>query len=192
MIVLAHPSRGSFGAAVAGELAAGIIEVGGACDLADLYAEGFDPVLSAEDLGAMEDGRIPCDVLPYHERVLRADAMAFVFPVWWFGMPAMMKGWIDRVFVRGFAFRFGEKGRIEGLLRHRKALILNTAGSSEELYEVFGFSEPIKKALGDWGLRFCGVHEVKHVLFNSVVETDDQTRARYLAAARGLGREFFA
>ncbi len=191
LVVLAHPRRDSFNGAVAAALLDGLREAGHDPDMADLYAEGFRPALTEADMAAFSSGSAPADVTGYQERVRRAEGLAFVFPIWWFSMPAAMKGFFDRVFFEGFAFRFLPDGRVEGLLRHSRALVLNTAGASALQYEAFGFQKPLERLLDDWTLRLCGVGQVRHVVFHGLAAADEGTRRGYLAEARRLGAESF-
>src|SRR5690606_40356054 len=96
----------------------------------DLYDLGFDPVLSPAELKQYEDEEkaISVDVKAEQEAILWADHIIFVYPTWWWSMPAILKGYFDRVFVPGFAFSVSEKG-IEGLLKGKKAWIIQTTGS---------------------------------------------------------------
>jgi len=192
MVVLAHPKRDSFNAALCRSLAEGLGEAGHSVDVADLYAEGFDPRLGPEELDAMGSGPPAPVVAAYQQRLLQAQGLVFIFPVWWFGPPAVLKGFVDRVLQENFAFRFRGTGAVEGLLRHEKALVINTAGVSASLYKVFGFGKPMAKVFNKWTLQVCGIRKVRHVVFYDVVKTDDATRARYLAEARRLGREVFS
>lgn len=191
LVVLAHPRPESLNHALARELCAGLRDSGHEVDLADLYAEGFRPELDAEDFRAFGDGATPDDIRGYQERVRSAGALAFVFPVWWFSPPAMMKGFVERVFFEGFAFRFGRGGRVIGLLSHERALVLNTGGASSAMVQLFGFAKPADQMFCEWTLKFCGVKDVRRVLMNGVVDASDAERGRHLEEARRLGREFF-
>lgn len=192
LIVLAHPKRDSFNAALCRSLEEGLCEAGHAVDIADLYAEHFDPRLGPEELDAMGSLRPAPDVAAYQQRMLQAQGLVFLFPVWWFGPPAILKGFVDRVLQENFAFRFRGTGAVEGLLRHERALVINTAGVSASLYKLFGFGKPLAKVFDKWTLQVCGIRKVRHVVFYDVVKADDATRARYLAEARRLGCEFFS
>lgn len=116
LLVYCHPVPESFNAAVRDATIRGLTSAGYEVDLLDLYAEGFDPVLSAEDrrnyLTPEINGRHVADHL---ERVKRADALVFVYPTWWYSQPAMLKGWIDRVLVPHETF--GMPGTLRGLDR---------------------------------------------------------------------------
>jgi NAD(P)H dehydrogenase (quinone) len=176
---------------VAGALADSLVRAGHEVDLLDLYTEGFRPEMRAEDLDAVKTGRFAPDVAALQERVSAAQGLAFVFPVYWFGPPAMVKGFVDRVLFEGFAFRFLPGGRVAGLLRHDRALVLCTAGASTLLYRTFGFHRPMRKVLVDWTLRMCGIRNVRLEVFHGVVEATPARRAGYLETARRLGQRFF-
>jgi NAD(P)H dehydrogenase (quinone) len=191
LIVLAHPRPASLNAAVCDALCSGLRETGHTIDLADLNAEGFDPVLRGPELDQLGAGPPGKDVAAYQQRMLRADALAFIFPVWWFGLPAILKGFIDRVFQEGFAFRFTSRGRVRGLLAHKSALVICTAGASSSLYRLFRFSRPLEKTFVEWTLKTCGIRTVRQVIFHDVKNVSAAARARYLKQARRLGREYF-
>jgi NAD(P)H dehydrogenase (quinone) len=190
-IVLAHPRPDSFNAAVCAALCDGLQAMGHQIDMADLCAERFDPVLQGAELSPVGHTRVPRDVARYQRRIRRADALAFVFPVWWFGPPAILKGFVDRVLREGFAFRIESTGRVRGLLAHEKALVISTTGARVELYRRFQFGRPLEKTLGEWTLKMCGVRSVRHVLLHDVVNVDAASRERYLKKVRRLGREYF-
>ncbi|MFH1574597.1 MAG: NAD(P)H-dependent oxidoreductase [Acidobacteriota bacterium] len=192
LIVLAHPGGDSFNGAVCRALIQGLAEAGHTWDLADLHAERFRPVLEAEELRTLGSSAPAADVAGYQRRILDAQALAFVFPIWWFGMPAILKGFIDRVFQENFAFRFTPAGTVEGLLPHEKALVINTAGGGANLYRLFGFGKPLEKVFDRWTLRMCGIRKVRHVVFHDVVNTDDAARRRYLEETSRLGRHYFS
>jgi NAD(P)H dehydrogenase (quinone) len=139
--------------------------------------------------------RVPRDVRVQQEKVARADALAFIAPVWFVGFPAMLKGWIERVFTLGFAFSLtsaGWRGDIAGrrpLLRHEKALIISTTCFDEAAYRG-GLGEAMRLLVDEFSLRFPGVQQVEHVYFYAVTMADEATRRRYLQRAYQLGREF--
>lgn len=137
----------------------------------------------------------PRDVLEQQERVARADALAFISPVYFVGFPAILKGWIERVFTLGFAFGLGPEGwkgdlgsRIP-LLRHKKALIISTTLFNEQAYRS-GLAEAMKRLLDDFGFAYPGIEKVEHVYFYAVHGVDDATRQAYLERAYLLGKEF--
>ncbi len=190
LVILAHPKPDSFNAAVCAALCEGLRAAGHVIDLADLYAEGFDPVLQADELEPPGHARPPRDVARYQRRIRRADALAFVFPVWWFGPPAILKGFVDRVLREGFAFRIESTGEVRGLLEHERALIITTSGASALLYRRHRFGRPLEKTLSDWTLKMCGVRSVRHIFLYDVVNIGAAARERYLVKVRRFGKTF--
>ncbi len=139
----------------------------------------------------------PKDVLEQQRKIAAADGLAFIAPVWFVGYPAILKGWIERVFTLGFAFGLSEagwhgdvRGRIP-LLKHRKALIINTTLFDEETYRA-GFKDAMGRLMDDWGLRYPGIQNVEHVYFYSVYGASDEARRAYLERAYLLGLNFDA
>jgi NAD(P)H dehydrogenase (quinone) len=137
----------------------------------------------------------PGDVREQQRKVLWADALVLISPVYFMGLPAMLKGWIERVFSLGFAFGFtadGWRGDLGGrvpLLHLRKALIISTTIFDERSYDG-GHRDAMKLLIDDYCLRYPGVAEVEHAYFYAVHGASDEQRRDYLARAERLGREF--
>jgi NAD(P)H dehydrogenase (quinone) len=137
----------------------------------------------------------PKDVAVQQKKIARADALAFISPVYFVGFPAILKGWIERVFTLGFAFGLKPeawRGDIRGrlpLLEHKKALILNTTIFDEEAYRG-GLGEAMKKLIDDFTLSYPGIQKVEHVYFYAVHGADEATLRGYLERAYSLGKEF--
>lgn len=138
----------------------------------------------------------PNDVLEQQAKLARADALAIIAPVYWMGFPAILKGWVDRVFSYGFAYALspdGWKGNTAGripLLRLKKALVISTTFFKEADYRDGHFGEAIGKIIDDWGLRYPGVKDVEHVYFFAPHAVSAETRRVYLQRAYELGRDF--
>jgi len=137
----------------------------------------------------------PRDVAEQQAKVAQADALAFVAPVYFVGLPAILKGWIERVFSLGFAFGMtadawrGDIGGRIPLLNHEKALIIQTTIWNEEAYEA-GLKAAMKVLIDEYALRYPGIKRVEHEYFHAVNGADDATRRAYLDRAYRLGREF--
>lgn len=138
----------------------------------------------------------PEDVLAHQEKVADADALVFIFPVIWNNFPAIFLGWMQRVIQYGFAYLMDEKGwhgDVEGrisLLKHKKALIINTTFFKEKDMKERGFHDAMGKIMDEWSLRYPGIKNVEHVYFYAVISVGEETRKKYLQHAYELGREF--
>lgn len=123
LVVYCHPVETSFHAALHREVLAKLHLAGHTVDDCDLYAEGFDPVLSRAERLAYHD--VPSNqqpLAPYVERLRRADAIVFCFPTWCFGLPAMLKGYFDRLFMPGVAFDISNPADVRPMLTHIKRI----------------------------------------------------------------------
>src|SRR5258708_11632352 len=131
LVIYCHPRPDSFSAALRDAAVAGLTAAEHLVELRDLYAEGFDLVLSAHQRGTYFDEAESIRGLENHVAVLRqAEGLVLVYPTWWFGMPAMLKGWLDRVWLPGVAFRLGgAKVMVPLLTNLRRIGIVTTYGS---------------------------------------------------------------
>jgi NAD(P)H dehydrogenase (quinone) len=139
--------------------------------------------------------RKPKDVIAQQALVADAEGLVFVAPVFWMGLPAIIKGWIERVFTYGFAYTLtpdGWRGDLSGrvpLLTQEKGLILTPTFFTEEEYDR-GWREAMDTVLCDWSLKMAGVKEAHHAYFHAAVSVTDAKRQEYLREARRLGRKF--
>jgi putative NADPH-quinone reductase len=133
LLVVAHPCDDSYCHAVADAADRGLIAGGHSVDRIDLYAERFEPAMSlAERLAYESDDPILDDQVADHaERLLAAHLLVFVYPTWWAGPPAILKGWLERVMVPGVGFTFDERsGKVRpGLSQVRRIVGISTYGS---------------------------------------------------------------
>ena len=131
LVVYCHPVPDSFCAAVRDAAMEAISARGSEARLIDLYAERFEPVMPAEERRAYNE-RPPADpALEAHIAQLQwAEAILFVYPTWWYGLPAMLKGWFDRVWAKDVAFALAESGGITPLMTHIGRIgIVTTCGA---------------------------------------------------------------
>lgn len=133
VVVLAHPNEGSFNHAVAQRAVAALKQAGHNVELLDLYAVGFGAAMSPDERIAYHSDQPILDPLVVeHVTLLRkVDALVFVYPTWWSSLPAILKGWLERVMVPGVAFTFGDDGKVQSALRHVRRIVgISTYGSS--------------------------------------------------------------
>jgi NAD(P)H dehydrogenase (quinone) len=137
----------------------------------------------------------PEDVLEHQQKVARADALAFVAPVHFLSFPAMLKGWLDRVWTPGFAYDLTPdawRGDINGRrprLKHKKALIIQTTIFDRRAYDA-GLRDAMRMVIDEFTLTYPGIENVTHEYFYAVHGADDATRQGYLDTAYALGRHF--
>lgn len=132
VVVLAHPNSDSFSHAIAHRACVGLRGAGHEVHVLDLYAQGFRAAMSLDDHVAYHGDHPAIDpmVADHGALVLRADALVFVYPTWWSSLPAMLKGWLERVMVPGVAFVFNDKGKVRpGLTNVRRIVGISTYGS---------------------------------------------------------------
>ncbi|MFE2554748.1 NAD(P)H oxidoreductase [Streptomyces sp. NPDC059352] len=154
LLVVAHPRPDSLTAQIAGRQYARLTGEGHTVDVLDLYAEEFDPALRPADEPDWEDRekRYSPEAHAHMERILAADDILVVFPVWWFGPPAMLKGWIDRVWNYGFAY-----GRSRPRLAGKRLLWLALMGGTAQEIEDLGMEPALDLMLRVGISKFCGL-----------------------------------
>lgn len=183
LVLYCHPNPGSFCHAILEIVVETLRGKGHEVKVKDLYGEAFDPVLKDSDVKALQAGKTPTDITAEQNLVAWAEAITVIYPVWWTGLPAMLKGYIDRVFALEFAYTFGPDGP-KGLLGGRKVIVLSTQGAFKEAYDTSGMTDAMKKTtdVGIWS--FCGMEVLEHRFFGAVPLTDDTTRKSYLSEVK--------
>lgn len=148
LLVYCHPVPESFAGAIRNATLRGLQRAGHEVELIDLYGEGFNPILSAEEHRAYLESGPEGHPVPEHARLIAwAEGLVFVYPTWWYGLPAMLKGWLDRVWTPGLAFDLpADGGPITSLVRHiRKIGVANTCGAPHWYSILIG--QPGRKTL---------------------------------------------
>lgn len=192
LIVIAHPNRDSFNQAIKEHLVAALEAQNHQVRVRDLYDLGFDPVLSLEELQRYDsqEGEIPVDIKAEQDEILWADHLIFIYPTWWWSMPAIMKGYFDRVFLPGFAFKTGDHG-IEGLLAGKKALIIQTTGSDQTYIEENGLDKMVKTPMEIGLFNFCEIEVVDHQILAGVPFVSEEEREEMLEGLKEVVRDNF-
>ncbi|CAL9431682.1 Glutathione-regulated potassium-efflux system ancillary protein KefF [Actinosynnema sp. ALI-1.44] len=181
LLVVAHPRRDSLTAHVADRVRARLA-AGAEVDVLDLHAEGFDPRMTEEDEPDWSDpGKAYSpEVRAHMARVVAADVLVVVFPVWWFGPPAILKGWIDRVWNHGFAYGPSSLGG-------KRMRWIGLAGEPEDTFVRHGMSGLVERQLRDGVSRYCGIDDVELTMLHGTLTRDDLgplvARAEEVAAA---------
>lgn len=179
LVVFAHPNQESFGKGIVNIIVKASKEKKDEVVVRDLYQIGFDPILKSSDFEAFKSGKVPEDILTEQQHIKWADMIIFVYPVWWSSMPAMLQGYVDRVFSYGFAYEYTD-GTARGLLKDKRALLFSTTGTSSQVYDENGMTEAMKQTKDEGIFGFCGITDVKHVFFGAVPYVDEDMRENYL------------
>ncbi|MDR2098948.1 MAG: NAD(P)H-dependent oxidoreductase [Rickettsiales bacterium] len=185
LIIYGHPKTpASFNADLLARLSEALAGAGHKAAVRDLYSLRFNPVLSGEDMAALYAKTTPLDIKAEQELLAAADTAVFIYPVWWTGAPAIVKGYIDRVFSNGFAYEF-RNGKKAGLLAGRKAAVVNSNGNAAESYESGGFYRAMEKAMDDGVLRYAGFDEAMHLFYGSMSAKSAEEKEADIADAVG-------
>ncbi|XP_040265515.1 NAD(P)H dehydrogenase [quinone] 1-like isoform X1 [Bufo bufo] len=199
LIVLAHQERTSFNYAMMEAAQAALKKKGWTVLVSDLYEMKFNAILSrdditgspqdpskfkygAETLTAWKEGRLSKDIVEEQKKVEKADLVIFQFPLYWFGLPAIMKGWVERVFCMGFAYSF-QTMYSEGPFKNKKAILSFTTGGSESMTTPKGLNGDINVAL--WPiqngiLNFCGFQVLEPQISYAVAHRPQEARVGIL------------
>ncbi len=156
LIVYAHPNHeGHFGV-ILRELQKELDHRQDGYEVLDLYALGFDPVLKADEHYASNHRNITPGNRELQEKIRQAKRLVFIYPVWWQNVPAILKGFIDRVFTPGFAFEYQANGFPRGLLPGRRAAVFATSGAPRFFAKFVAGDRALKVLVRDT-LKFCGL-----------------------------------
>ncbi len=188
LIIVAHPSSRSFSIYLAEQLKSIYEKNGWEAEVRDLYKLNFNPVLSYDDLGSLKNKIIPEDIKIEQDIIESADLISVIYPLWWAGFPAILKGYIDRVFSNGFAFQYTGNGP-KGLLTGKKVVLHTTMGNTVEEYEEKELIEPFKAIHGDEIFTYCGMDIKEHLFYPQITLADEVKRDHYLKMALDLYSE---
>ena len=190
LIVVAHPDPASFTHTVAARLAEGVSGTGHTFEIADIAAEGFDPRFNAGDLAAFRiDAPIPTDVLAEQARIDRADSLVLVYPVYWWSMPGLLKGWIDRVFTNGWAYDDRQGPKVVKKLSHLPVHLVAIGAADLRTHARRGYFAAMRTQIDDGIFDFCGAPVLTSEL---LIVTEAADVAPNLKTARDIGGKLFA
>lgn len=182
LIVTAHPDPDSLTNHLAQRLRDTL--PAGSVEVADLAAEDFDPRFTLADRRTYRTGDdAPADVVAEQRRIDRATDVVLVFPVWWWSMPALLKGWIDRVFVNGWAFDVDPDGGMRRNLGRLRVHLVPIAGDDAGIYERHGYGEAFRTQVEHGVVDYCGARRGVTVFVHESEHNDAEVRERAIASA---------
>lgn len=179
IVLYAHPNPTSFNNSIKDATVEKLTSMGKSFQVKDLYSENFYPVLTGEELqDIFVNSKVKEEIKKEQEMIKQSKTIIVIHPVWWSGMPAILKGYIDRVFTYGFAYK-EQDGEIVGLLGDKKVLIINTFGADEDELNSFGIKDCFEKIYYSiYG--FCGIKEVKSKFLFAVPYVSREDRIKML------------
>lgn len=200
LIIYAHPEPKSFNGAMKDLAVSTLTGQGHSVEVSDLYEQKFNPVVSEADVkvrkdpdffefaseagNAFREGQLADDIAAEQAKVQRADFLILQFPYWWWSMPAILKGWIDRVFTRGFGYGGGDWYNTGKLAGRRAMLSLTTGGGPAECADdgLFGDIHERLYQIQHGALYFVGIEVVPPFIAWGIQSADADKRAATLDA----------
>lgn len=182
LVVYCHPCEDSFNAAVLKAAIGALEERGHQIRISDLYGGGFDPVMRAAEWHRYHDaGQNMEPVSEQVENLKWAEAVVFVYPTWWYGLPAMLKGWLERVLVPGFAFDIptAERGSVPRLKHIKRVIVLTTCGATPLISWLMG--QPGRRTLLRGFRSLCSTFcRTRYVALYRMDSVSERERADHL------------
>lgn len=182
LVIVAHPRPESFNNAIAATTVQALQDSGHVAIVRDLYEEGFDPILTADELP--KSAHLDAIMEEHCSDLATADGIVIIHPNWWGQPPAILKGWVDRVFRPGVAYEFinGDSGEgvPVGLLRTKTAVVFNTSNTPEKR-ELEAFGDPLETLWKNCIFGLCGVHDFYRRTFGVMITSTQEQREAWLA-----------
>jgi len=192
LVVLGHPAKGSFNHAIAETVVEALRQNGHEVVSHDLYKEKFDAILPAWEIS--KENKTDPHIEKHCKDLIEAEGIVIIHPNWWGQPPAILKGWVDRVFRPGVAYKFIEgdngEGVPVGLLKARAAIVFNTSNTPFER-ESSVFGDPLETLWKNCIFGLCGVNKFYRRTFSVVVTSSLPERKNWLAEAEQLITSLF-
>jgi len=183
LVILGHPSRDSFCAALSDSYITSAQEHGHEVCLLELGELAFDPILRE---GYLQAQALEPDLLHAQQLINWAEHLVLVFPVWWGGIPALFKGFLDRILLPGFAFKYRNNSPFpEQLLKGRSADLLVSMDTPPWYYR-WVYRMPALQQMRRTTLGFCGIKTQKTLTFGPIISSSAGQRDAWLQQARRL------
>lgn len=192
MVILGHPTLGSFNHAIAETAVAKLREHKHDVIYHDLYAEKFDPILLSGEIP--KEAELDPLIEKYCNEIKDADGIIVVHPNWWGQPPSILKGYIDRVIRPGVAYEFLDtdsgEGVPNGLLKAKTALVFNTANTSKER-ELNIFRDPLETIWKNCIFDLCGVKNFYRKMYRIIVTSTQKERELWLEDVKETVDKYF-
>lgn len=185
LIINGHPDKEGFCSALSESYKKGATAAGATCKLIHLIDLDFNPILT---YGYRKISVLEPDLINAQQDILDADHLVFVYPTWWGTYPALLKGFFDRVFLPGFAFKYHKNDPFwDKLLKGKTARVIVTM-DSPKWYNFFVYRSPGHNSMKRAILEFCGIKPVKITSFAPIKSSNDKKRKQWIAEIEKLGQ----
>ncbi len=154
LIIYSHPDTDGYCAETLRQVEKKLKQLNKEYEIIDLYKIDYNPVLQEDEHYTAGNKSISQQNLEIQEKIKLAQNLIFIYPIWWGSMPAILKGFFDRILTSGFAFKFKDKGGVSGLLKNKKAVIFVSSGGPQINYLWFDAN---KRIIKNKILGFCGI-----------------------------------
>jgi putative NADPH-quinone reductase len=188
LVIIGHQRQGSFCHAIAETAVDGLKAAGHEVIYHDLYAEGFDPILPNDEIP--KGSAKAASVQQHADELMAADGVVIVHPNWWAMPPAILKGWVDRVFGQGIVYDFGEGGRIIGHLKGKTFVVFTTSNTPRDM-ELELYGDPLQNLWETCICGFCGVEDFYRRNYESIVMSTPEQRREWLEHVKQTIRDRF-
>lgn len=179
-IVYAHPWNGSYNHVIL-ERSVQALKKKHGVEVIDLNKDRFNPVLNEQDLSVYKDGKYFDEkVKAYQEILNKTDYLVLIYPTWWADIPAILKGFFDKVLLKNWAWTTTDRGFPKGLLTHIKGVTIITTMTGPSLYYNLIVGNPMKGSLVKGTMKFCGMKKVKVIKVGSIANINDEKRKKWL------------
>lgn len=166
LIIDSHPYSESFNRQLTKRISE-VVKDKHEVDILNLVEDGFNPVMDAPSLKLFSSGKsADPKVESYQSKINEADCLVFAFPIWWSTMPAVLKGFLDKVFLYGYAYVYSESGALEGMLR-KQAVVITTMETPNSVFDEM-MNNPVKNQFINATLGTCGIQTIKHFQIDKI------------------------
>lgn len=166
LIIDSHPYSESFNRQLTRKIEE-VVKEKHQVEMVNLVDDGFNPVMDAANLKLFSSGKsVDPKVIEYQKKINEADCLVFAFPIWWSTMPAVLKGFLDKVLLVGYAYTYSESGALEGLL-NKQAVVITTMETPNAVYDDI-MNNPVKNQFINATLGTCGIQTLRHFQIDKI------------------------
>lgn len=180
-IIYAHPWEGSFNHAILDTIVKNLEKKGTAYTLIDLYKDQFNPVFTTKELSLFSTGKaIDPKILLYQQILKKTDVLLFIFPIWWYDIPSILKGFLEKTFLKEFSYSTGKTGLIGHLNHIERVNVITTSDSPTWFLKNFK-GNAIQKVFINGTLKGVGMKKIEWINCDRINKVSQQKREKFLA-----------